>query len=152
EVLDAAIGLERDAVVVLARVDEDGMQIVAVGDRIGLLEPLTEARVIERDAGHALAGEGAAHLHGRRPMRLGEYRLFEAEPFERAKDVGAELDAGADLAELGCLFQHPYRKAFARERMRRRQTPDTAARNQDRQRLTVRHQHSTRVAMLPASI
>src|SRR5262249_21354712 len=152
EVLDAAIGLQRDAVVALTCVDEDGMQIVAVGDGIGLLELFPEARFIERDAGDALAGKGAAHLHGWRPVRIGEHRLFEAEPFERAEDVGPELDAGADLAEFGRLLQHPHRKTFARERMRRRQAPDTATRNQDRQCLTDRHRHSTNVAMPPANI
>src|SRR5262249_40665936 len=115
-------------------------------------ELLPEARVIERDAGDALAGEGAAHLHGWRPVRVGEHRLFEAEPFERTEDVGAKLDAGADLAEFGRLLQHPHRKALACERMRRRQAPDTATRNQDRQRLTVRHRRSTNVAVPPANI
>src|SRR5215813_12845711 len=152
EILDAVTGFQRDAVVVLARVDEDGMQIVPVSDGVGLLELLPKARLIERDAGDALAGQGAAHLHGRRPMRIGEYRLFEVELFERAKDVGAELDAGADLAEFGRLLQHPHGETLARERMGRRQASDAAARNQDRQCLTVRHRHSTDVRMPPANI
>src|SRR5262249_58341462 len=78
--------------------------------------------------------------------------LFEVELFERAKDVGAELDAGADLAEFGRLLQHPHGKTLARERVGRRQAPDAAARNQDRQGLTVRHRHSTNVRKPPANI
>src|SRR5262249_8128691 len=78
--------------------------------------------------------------------------LFEVELFERAKDVGAELDAGADLAEFGRLLQHPHGETFARERVGRRQAPDAAACNQDRQGLTVRHRHSTNVWMPPANI
>ena len=145
EILDAATGFQRDAVVVLARIDEDGMQIVAVSDGVGLLELLPKARLIERDAGDALAGQGAAHLHGGRPVCVGKHRLFEVEFFERAKDVGAELDAGADLVEFGRLLQHPHGETLARERVGRRQAPDAAARNQDRQGLTVRHRSSTNV-------
>src|SRR5262249_15580125 len=88
----------------------------------------------------------------RRPMRIGEHRLFEAKLFERAKDVGAELDAGADLAEFGRLLQHSHGETLACERVGRGQTPDAAARNQDRQGLTVRHRHSTNVRMPPANI
>jgi hypothetical protein len=78
-------------------------------------------------------------------MCVGKHRLFEVEFFERAKDVGAELDAGADLAEFGRLFQHPHGETLARERVGRRQAADAAARNQDRQGLTVRHRPSTNV-------
>ncbi len=91
--------------------------IGAMGDRIGLFESVHEARVVERDVGHALAGERTAHLHAGRPMGIGEHRFLEAEPFERAEDVGAELDAGADLLEFRRLFQHPHREALARKRI-----------------------------------
>ena len=108
-----------------------------MGDGVGLFELFHEACILERDAGDALAGERTAHLHARRAMGIGEDRFLEAEPFKRTEDVGAELDAGADLAEFRRLFQHPHREAFARKRMRRRQPADAAARNQKRQRLTV---------------
>ena len=85
-------------------------------------------------------------------MCVGKHRLFEVEFFERAKDVGAELDAGTDLAEFGGLLQHPHGETLARERVRRRQAPDAAARNQDRQGLTVRHRPSTNVRIFSPRI
>jgi len=80
-------------------------------------------------------------------MHIGEHRILESELFEGMEDIGAELDAGADLVELGRLFQHPHREAFARQRVRGGKTPDTAARDEDRQRLTIRlrHHHSNNV-------
>src|SRR5260370_19692366 len=78
EIFDALTGFQRDAVVVLARVDEDGMQIVAVRDRAGLLELLPKARLIEREAGDALAGQGAAPLHRRPAVRLDQHPPLSA--------------------------------------------------------------------------
>jgi hypothetical protein len=118
EALDRAAGLERDAVVALARVDEHRMQVVAVGDRIGLLELGEEAWVLERNAGDALARERAAHLHRRRSVHVGEHRVLEVERLQRAEYVGPELNAGADLAKLGRLLEHPHREAFQRQRVR----------------------------------
>src|SRR5206468_8087709 len=70
--------------------------------------------------------------------------LLEAEPFQRTKNIGAELDPGTDFMEFSRMLQHAHRKSLARERVRRRQPADAAARDQDRQRLTVRfcHRHS----------
>src|SRR5262249_60319897 len=84
EIFDAVTGFQRDAVVVLARIDEDGMQIVAVSDCVRLLELLPKAWVIERDAGDALAGQGATHLHGRRPVPIGHDRPLARRVFARA--------------------------------------------------------------------
>ena len=144
EVLDRAIGLERDEIVALASIDEDGMEVVPVSDGVWLLEALGEARVIERNAGHALASERAPHLHARRPVSISEHRLLEAEPFQRTKNIGAELDPGTDFTEFSRMLEHAHRKSLARERVRRRQPADAAACDQDRQRLTVRfcHGHS----------
>ena len=86
------------------------MDIGAVGDRIGMLEAREEARIVERDARDELARQRAAHLHGRRLMGIGEHRVLEADLVERAEDIRAELDAGADLLELRRLLEHPHRK------------------------------------------
>jgi len=110
---------------------------MAVRDCIRLLESLRKAWVIKRDASDPLASKRAAHLHARRSMCIGEHRLLKAEPFKRAEDIGAELDAGADLSEFGRLFEHPHREAFACKRMRGREPTNAAAGNQDRQALTV---------------
>ena len=74
-------------------------------------------------------------------MGVGQHRVLEAEPVEGAEDVGAELDAGADLAELGRLLDHPHRKTLARQRIGRRQAADAAARHQNRQVSTVSLRH-----------
>ena len=107
----------------------------AVGHRIGLLEAFARKRGSSSGMRVTqLAGERAAHLHGRRPMGVGEHRVLEAEPVERAEDVGAELDAGADLAELGRLFEHPHRETLARASAYAAAKPaDAAARDQNRQ-------------------
>jgi len=52
-------------------------------------------------------------------MGVGKHRLFEAELFERAKDVGAELDAGRDLVESGACSSTRTAKPLRRERVRR---------------------------------
>ena len=137
EVLDGAIGFQADEIVASAGIDEDRVQIVAVDDGIGLLEPVQEAGVVEGNPGDALARQRAAHLHCRRPMNVGEDLILEAEPCKRAEHVGAELNSGSDLAEFGCLFQHPDCHALARERIGRRQSADAAPGYQDRQLCTV---------------
>src|SRR5262249_10177649 len=126
EVLDRAIGLQRDKIVALARIDEDRMEVVPVCDGIGLLETVGEAGIVKGNAGHGSAGERQTHWHPRWPVSIGEHRLLEPEPFECAEDVGAELDAGTDLAEFRRLFQDAHRESLVRERVRRRQPPDAA--------------------------
>ena len=66
-------------------------------------------------------------------MGIGQHRILEAQPVERAKDVRAELDAGAELLELGRLLQHPHGKALPRQRSGRREAADAATGNQDRE-------------------
>src|SRR5262245_66220858 len=105
------------------------MEVVPVIDSIGLLETLGDSVVYQGNAGHALAGERTAHLNPRRLVSIGEHCLLEPEPFQRPKDVGAELDAGTDLAEFRRLFQDAHRETFARERVRRRQPPDATTSN-----------------------
>jgi hypothetical protein len=51
--------------------------------------------------------------------------------FPRGEGVGAEMDAGADLADLGCLLEHRHVEAAADQRERGRQAPDAATGNED---------------------
>ena len=125
------------------------MKIVAMDDGIGMLEPAQEAGVIEGNAGDALAGQRAAHLHCRRPMNVGKDLVHESEPFERAEHVGSKLNPGSDLAELGRLFQHADCHALARERIGRRQTANAAAGNQNRQLLTAALGHCRSDGIIP---
>src|SRR5438445_451145 len=67
---------------------------------------------------------------------LGEHRvrvqiLHDAQPVEHAVGVRALLDAVADLAELGRLFEHARAHAAARERKRCRDAADAAADDED---------------------
>ena len=75
-------------------------------------------------------------------MGVGEHRVAQADLVERAEDVGAELDAGADLLELGRLLEHAHRKALARQRIGRRQAADAAAGDQERFLVLCRHLNS----------
>ena len=97
--------------------------------RVRLLEPIEETLVLERDAGHQVARERTAHLHGGRTVGVGDHRVAQADLIERAEDIRAELDAGADFLELGRLLEHAHRKALARQRTGRRETADPAARD-----------------------
>ena len=54
-------------------------------------------------------------------------RLADAEPVETVEGVGAELDAGADLAQAARFLQHLRGDALLGERQRCRQSADAAA-------------------------
>ena len=131
EILHPLVVLERDQVAALAGGEEYPVDVGPVGDRIGVLEAVDE-RLPQGDAGDQLAGDGVAHLLRGRPPCIGEHLLGQADAVECAEDVGAELDAGAELAEFRRLLEHPHREALAGERIGRRQAADPAARNDDR--------------------
>ncbi len=132
EGLDGLLRFQRHAVVVQAGVEDGGVDVGAMGHRVGLLEAIQEALVVERDAGDQIARQRAAHFHRGRAMGVGEHRVAQADLVERAEDIRAELDAGADFLELGRLLEHAHRKALARQRIGRRQAADAAARDQER--------------------
>src|SRR5262249_13783025 len=64
--------------------------------------------------------------------------LADAEIVEGVKGVRAELNTGADLAELRGFFQQDRAKALLRQPERGGEAADAAARNQDRLRA---HRH-----------
>src|SRR5262249_19682577 len=66
----------------------------------------------------------------------------EADPVQRTEDVGAELDAGAELAEFRRLLQHADRKTLARERISGGEAADPTARHQDGQAVRFCHRSS----------
>src|SRR5260370_29505195 len=59
EVLDRAIGLQRDQIVALAGIDEDGMEGVPVRAGVRLLTTLGRTRSSARTTGHSLAAPRA---------------------------------------------------------------------------------------------
>ena len=60
------------------------------------------------------------------------FALADAQGIEGREGVGPELDAGADLADLGGLFEHLHCQALPRQRQRRREPADAAAGDDDR--------------------
>ena len=82
------------------------MQIGAVDDRIRIFET-GQKFLAENDFGDFLAGDAVAHhQHFRKDGEL-SHVLGDAELLEHAKDIGAELDSRADLAEDRRLLEQP---------------------------------------------
>jgi hypothetical protein len=54
-------------------------------------------------------------------------RVAEAEPIQDAVGIGANLDAGADLTELGRLFENRNLEARSAKRQRRCESADSRA-------------------------
>src|SRR5262249_18304376 len=132
EVVDAAARLERDEVVALAGLEIDALNVGTVRHRIGLLEARLHL-LAERDGGDELARQRVAHLEIVRDPGVLEHGVIEADALECSEDVGAELDAGAELLEFLGLLEHPHREALERERVGGDQPADAAARDQKRQ-------------------
>ena len=65
----------------------------------------------------------------------GVHRFGQAQVIEHLEDVGAELDAGADLAEGGSLLQHGDRMAVAGQHEGGGQSADAAAGDEEGKRL-----------------
>ena len=108
---------------------ERAVDVGAVGHRVGLAEALHE-RGVERDMGDQLAGERIAHFLRRRHMGIGQHRVLEPDLVQRAEDIGSELDAGADLAELARLLEQDDREALLRQRIGGDEPADAATRDQ----------------------
>ena len=113
-----------------AGVEQDVMQIDAMNDDVGIFKARAE-RGTGRDAHQLLAGERVHHQNASRRIRDRQHLLAQAEAVEDVKDVGAELDAVADGAELRRAFEHARRPAAARQSERRREPAEPAADNED---------------------
>jgi hypothetical protein len=88
-----------------AGIEQNVMQIDAVNDDVGVLEACPE-RCPGRDAHQLLAGERVHHEKRDRRIRGGQHLLGYADAIERMKDVGSELDAVTDGADLRPAFEH----------------------------------------------
>ena len=148
EAVDAPAGLQRDQVARLAGFEKRAVDVGAVGDRIRLVAEALGKRGIERNMGDQLAGEGVAHFLRRRHMGIGEDRLLEPDLLQHAEDIGAELDAGADLAEFRRLLEQAHRKAAAGQRIGRDQAADAAAGDQKRRRAAIAASHEPSLVVL----
>ena len=121
---------ERDVAVRAAGVEQHAVQIGAMDHRIGIAEAPAE-RLVDRDMRDLLAGHAVHHDQAIDIDRLGAAGVADAEIVHGVKSVGADLDAGADLAELVGLLQHRDVAALVGEAERGRQTADPAAGDDD---------------------
>src|SRR5512139_1559636 len=138
--IDPAAGLKRDQIAALARLQKGAMDVGAMGHAVRLAKALKEG-VTERNIGDQFSGEGVPHFLGRRTVCVRQNGILQPDLFEDAKDVGAELDAGAHLPKFRRLFEQPYRKSFVRERVGRDQAADAAAGNEKGGGATIRTRH-----------
>ena len=95
----------------------------------------------ERNIGDEIASERVAHFLRRRDVGVGQDGVLEPDLFEHAKNIGAELDAGADFGEFLALLEKAHRLALAREGISRNQTADAAPRNEKGRGTTITTGH-----------
>jgi len=76
------------------------------------------------------AAERAAHLQAVGKRGHGAQFIFQAPAMQDARHVGAQLDAGADLAERFGTLEQAHLPAGARHRQRRRQAANAATGDQ----------------------
>src|SRR5712692_5458358 len=122
------------------------MEAVALLAAHGVAEHAQKIRPVHREVGKAVARDrfgaeieqlpGLArapqpHFLAGRLARQRLERLADAERVEHARAVGAQLQAGADFAQLRCLLVDVDIEALVEQRERRREATDAAARDED---------------------
>jgi hypothetical protein len=141
---DPAVHRKLDVLLLAAGAQQHAVQVAAMHDRIRILEARPE-RLAEVDAGDFL---GAERVHQAQRVDINRHvprRLADAEIVEGVERIGAELDAGADLAERRRLFEHENAMAFLGEPERGREAADAAAGDQNAAALS-RFGHGSRMA------
>ena len=106
------------------------MQVDTVHDDVGILEALTKRRP-GRNPRDLLAVERIDHHNGRRRIGRPDHFVADAELMQHVKDVGTELDAITDGAELRSAFKHAHRMTPLCQRERRGEAAEAAADNED---------------------
>ena len=127
---DLGIGAQFDQGMIFAPLQEYAVQIAAMHDGVGIAEAGAKP-VAEIDVADLAVGQ---RIHQPQPIDIDRHaarRLADAEPVETVEGVGAELDAGANLAEAARLLQHLRGDALLGERQRRRESADAAAGDED---------------------
>ncbi len=128
---DLAADAQLDQIVGLAGLQEHAVQIAAMHHRIGIAEARAK-RLAQIDMGDLFGGQ---RVHQPELVDIDRHAargFADAEIVEGVERVGPKLDAGADLAERGRLFQQDRADALLREPERRGEAADAAARDQDR--------------------
>ena len=121
----ARAGTQLDRALLPAAVEQRAVDIGAVRHRVRIAEALREARV-ERDVDHRLAAHAVHHQQVLDEDGLPLHPLADAERIDGVPGVRRELDAGADLAELGGLLEHDDPEVAPRQRERHGEAADTA--------------------------
>ncbi len=130
-IADNALPVDQgDACVGAAGIEQHAVQVGTMDDGIGIAEALAECLadgdMRDLGAGHAVHHDEAVDVD-----RLGTAGIADPEIVHGVKGVGADLDAGADLAEPIGLLQHRDVAALVGEAECSRQTADTAAGDDD---------------------
>ena len=100
---------------------DDGVRVGEAGAERGAGRDLADQRFVDGiHHHHAIGVDGAAAR-----------ALADAERIEGGEGVRRELDAGADLADLGRLLEDGDAKAALRERQRRGEAADAGAGDDD---------------------
>ena len=127
-------GQHLDAVGRLRAFEQRHVNVGAVDHRVRIAEALAES-LAGLDAADQRLVERVVHHHLVGVDRAAAGLVANAQSVERREGVRAELDAGADLAELRRLLEHLDRETAPRQRKRCRQAADPTTCHQHRQLL-----------------
>jgi hypothetical protein len=122
--------LERDLGACAAGIHQHLVQVDPMDDDIRMPKALPE-RCAERNACDFLARMGVHHYACIRHIALFENRGGDAQPIKHRHYIGAELNAIADGAELGRLFENAHAAPGAAQCERGGQSAETAADDDD---------------------
>ena len=125
-----AVGAQLDERRGLAGPLHDAVQLAPMDDRIGVLKARAEG-LVQGQRDDFLGSHRVHDLHGLDVDREGARGFPDPEMIERAKRVGAELDARADLAEARGALQHDGGHPDLGEGQCCRETADPSSRDQN---------------------
>ena len=127
----AGVGVKRDLAGFLRAFKQRQMHIGAVDHGVGITKALAEL-LVGGDLADLVFVDGVMHHHKVGVNRTATGFVANAQCVKGVKGVGAELDACADLADLGGLLQHGVLKALAHQRQCGSQATNAATGNDDR--------------------
>jgi hypothetical protein len=114
----------RFRITVAYRIKQDRVQVSAVDVEVGKAIPL-DPRAADRYFTDDVTRAAVSHSQEPRQEANGCKRFAQAERFEYASCIGADLDACPNLAERGRALKDFYANTVALESQRRRQAANT---------------------------
>ena len=130
--LDAGGGQELDAPGLLRALQQREVHVHPVDHGIGVAETLAKGLTGGNPA-HLVFVDGVVHHHVVGVDGASTGLLAHAQGVEGVEGVGAQLDAGADLTDLGRLLQHLDPETLAHQRQRSGESTDAPTGDQHRQ-------------------